>query len=146
MKHALLIFNGIKYTYALADKAIEWAKKNSLPLHAIFLSGPEHEEQYPFPSDLDAAQNDTDKNDAERGDFRVVESRIKLLQDTATGEGVDCTSEILVEPSLDEVLAKAANAEVIFINADEVNDVPMTVRGFAIKDLVAGLPEGKLAR
>lgn len=146
MKQALLIFNGIKYPYDLADQAIEWAKKNSLPLHAIFLSGKEHEEQYPFPSDLDEAQADTDKRDAEYSDMLITESRMKLLADTASGEGVSCTSEILVEPTLEEVLDKSNDAEAIFINADQVGDVPMAVTGFDFKELVERLPEGKVMR
>ena len=146
MKRALLIFNGIKYPYALADKAVAWAKKNSLPLHAIFLSGKEREEQYPFPSDLDAAQNNTDKDDAEYGDLLVVESRIRLLEGTAEAEGVQCSTEIMIEPSLDEVLDKTKDAEAIFVTADHVDDVPMTVTAFSIKELVERLPEVKVMR
>lgn len=140
---AIIIFNGIRFPHELVEKTIQWAKENSAGLHAIFLSGREHEEHYPFPSDLDEAQDATDKHDAEQSDFRVMDSQIKLLEDMAAAQHINCETEIMVNPALNDVLAKTGNADAIFVNAEEESGL-MAVTKFEMKELVDRLPAGRV--
>jgi hypothetical protein len=141
MRQALVIFNGIRFSHSLVEKALAWAKQNSGGISALFLASHETEDQYAFPSDLDAAQKVTDKEDADQDDMRVIESQIKLMENMAKSEGVDFTSEIMVDRSLDEVLSKVRGASIIFIDAREEDEAGlMEVRKFKMKELVERLP------
>lgn len=141
MKQCLIIFNGIRFSHSLIEKAFSWAKQNSGNISVLFLASHETEDQYAFPSDLDAAQNVTDKRDAEQSDMRVIESQIQLLENMAKMEGVECKTEIMVDPSLDDVVAKAKGAGVVYVDAREEDEASlMEVRTFKMKELMEKLP------
>lgn len=137
---ALIIFNGIRFPHHVVDKAFAWAKENSGSVHVLFLAGRETEEQYPFPSDLDEAQDATDKSDAEQDDLRVLESHIQLLENMAANDKLSCTTEIMVEPSIEAALAKAKEADIIFVEADYEDVGLMSVNNFKFQDLIDQLP------
>jgi hypothetical protein len=141
MQQALVIFNGIRFSHSLVEKALAWAKQNSGSISALFLASHETEDQYAFPSDLDAAQKVTDKEDADQDDMRVIESQIQLMQGMASAENVSFKSEIMVDPSLDNVVAKAKDAAAIFVDAREEDEAGlMEVRTFSMKELKEKLP------
>lgn len=143
MAQALIIFNGLRFSHPLVDKAFAWAKQNSGSVLVLFLISRETEDQYAFPSDLDAAQKATDKRDAEQSDMRVIESQIRLMENMARTEGIKFTSEILVDTSLNDTLSKADGASIIFVDTREDDEGSlMRVRKFKMKELVDGLPDG----
>ena len=142
MKHALIVFNGLKFPYYLVDYALSRLKEQSTSLLGLFLAGRETEEGYIFPSDLDASQNVTDKEDAEQDDSRVLHSQMQLLESMARSEGVDCKTELMVDPTLEDVLSKARNAETIFIDASYMNTSLMSVTSFDMQELIDQLPSG----
>lgn len=144
MAHALIIFNGVRFSHDLADKVFAWAKQNSGEVRVLFLTSHETEDKYAFPSDLDAGQNVTDKSDAEQSDMRVIESQVQLMEGMASAENISFNSEILVDPSLDEVVAEANDASAVFVDAREEDEASlMEVRTFKMKELLERLPEGK---
>jgi hypothetical protein len=141
MPHALVIFNGIRFSHDLVEKAITWAKQNSGSIKVLFLASRETEDQYAFPSDLDAAQNATDKGDAEQSDMRVIESEIQLIENMSRTEDVDCATEIMVEPELDDVVEKAKGAAAVYVDVREEGEGSlMEVRKFTMRELVERVP------
>lgn len=142
MKQALIVFNGLKFPHYLAEYALSRVKGQSTSLLALFLVGHETEEGYIFPSDLNAAQNVTDKEDAERDDLRVIQSRMQLLENMARSEGIACKTELMVDPELEDVLSKARNAEPIFIDANYKDAGLMSAKSFDMDQFIAQLPSG----
>lgn len=140
MKQALVFCHGLKFPHELAEQAIRWAKENSGSVSALFLVGRETEEQYAFPSDLDAAQDVTDKNDAQQDNMRVADSQMKLFEDMAASEDVPCITEVMIEPDIDEVLERTKGAAIIFADTDYNNPGPMPVTNFDFKNLIERLP------
>jgi hypothetical protein len=135
MPQALVIFNGIRFSHSLLEKAFAWAKEHSGSIYVLFLVSRETEDQYAFPSDLDAAQDVTDKRDAEQSDMRVIESEIQLMQGMAKSEGVNFNSEILVDTSLDDTVSKSDAASIIFVDAKEDDEGSlMRVKKFKMKE------------
>ena len=139
MEQIVVIFNGIKVPDHLVNAAISKAKESGSGLLALFLAGEEKDEGYIFPSDLDAAQDDTDADDAERADMRVIRSQMKVLEGTAKVEGIACTTELLFEPELEEVTAKIGTAQLVLIDANYNTDLN-TVTSFKMEDLIQQLP------
>ncbi len=141
MKKALVIFNGISFPYYLVDHALAWAKKNDAGLHALFIKAEnEVEEGYVFPSDLDAAEALSDSEDAEEGDEHVIASQIKLLGDMAKTEDIPFTSELLTDPSLEDILAIARGQDLLFIDHNFNELGILTATEFSLKELIKKTP------
>lgn len=136
MEQALILFNGLKFPHYVAEHALKTAKEQSMSLLALFLAGREIEEGYIFPSDLDAAQNVTDKEDAELDDLRVIRSQMQLLENMAKAEGVACKTELLVNPSQGDVSSKARHAQIIFIDANYSDTGLMAATNFDMEKLL----------
>ena len=139
MEQIVVIFNGIKVPDHLVNAAISKAKEHGTALLALFLAGEKRDEGYIFPSDLDAAQDDTDADDAERADMRVIRSKMKVLEGTAKFEGVHCTTELLFEPGLEQVTARIGAAQLVLVDANYETDLN-TITSFDIEDLLERLP------
>lgn len=141
MKSALVIFNGIRFPYYLVDHVIAWAKKNSAKLHALFIKAKHREKEgYVFPSDLDAAENLTGNEDLEQGDVAVIRDQMKLLKDMAKSENISLDSDLLTDPSLDDILGIAKKSDILFIDADDNESGILSVTRFTMKDLVKKSP------
>lgn len=140
MKEALIVFNGIKFPHDLVDRAFSWAGENSGNLLALFLAGHETEESYAFPSDIDAAQKATDKNDADQSDMNIIDSHMKLMEDMAKAKNISCNTKILIEPALDDVLAQVGKKDIIFMETDNEENSIASIKNFDIDDFVERLP------
>jgi len=140
MKAVLIVFGGISFPYNLIDKAAAWSKTNDATLQTLFIVGKETEEGYPFPSDLDAAENFTDKDDVVRDDVEIIRGQMKFLHDIARAEKITIKSDILVDPSLKDVMEKIRDAGMLFINANYEETASLSDLSFDIKDLVDRAP------
>lgn len=141
MKTALVIFNGIRFPIYLADHVIVWAKNNSTGLHALFIKAEHREkENYIFPSDLDAAENLTDTEDIEQGDILVIRSHMKILEDMAKTENIPYQSELLTDPSLENIIGIAKVSAILFMDADYNETGILSVTSIKVKDLVKKSP------
>lgn len=117
MAKAALLFNGIGFSFPVVERAFGWAKQNNGSLVAFFLKA-KHEarEGYIFPSDLDAAQDLQKNEDAEAANMNVIQSNITMLQHSANSEGVNLTTQVLTDPSDDQLLQSLAGCECVFID------------------------------
>lgn len=141
MKSALVIFNGIRFPYYLADHAIAWAKTNSGSLHALFIKAKEEvKEGYIFPSDLDAAENLADDEDTEKANILVIRSQIKVLEDMAKTENIPFRSEQLTDPVLEDILGMAKESDILFMDADYHETGILYATSFDMKELVKKSP------
>ena len=141
MKTGLVVFNGIRFPFYLADQVIAWAKKNGGSIHALFIKAEHREKEgYVFPSDMDAAEDLTGTADVEHGDVRIIRSQIKLLEDMAKTQNIPFRSELLTDPSLDDMLARAKRSDILFIDADDNESGILSVTSFRMKDLVKKSP------
>jgi hypothetical protein len=114
---AALLFHGIGFPFPLVERAFSWAKQHKASLIGIFIKAKhESREGYIFPSDLDAAQ-DLDSNlDAEAANMNVIHSNINMLTHQAAREGVDLRTELLDDPSDDQLLEALAGCQQVFID------------------------------
>jgi hypothetical protein len=137
MKTALVIVNGIKFPYFLADHAIAWAKREQGKLHALFLtSGEEMPEGYVFPSDIDLAETLKDTTDSEKDSNTIIRSLMKMLDGMATTEGVTCDAERLNDASLEQVLEKTKQAAILFIAPGYGETAMQAVTDFQMQELI----------
>lgn len=120
MASTLVIFNGLTFTYTALDRAIAWAKEHKTTLRALFLKEPPVEEDYVFPSDIDAAESLTDTADALQDDNQLLQSKIKFVRDKAQTAGIDCTIQVSSENSVDAILGNTAKLSMIFVDAGTV--------------------------
>ena len=141
MKTALVIFNGIRFPFYLVDHVIAWAKKNGASLHVLFLKAKDEiKEGYIFPSDLDAAENLDDADDSKKANIQVIRGQIKLLEDMAKTENIPFKSELLSDPSLENILDIAKRSDILFTDADNNETGILSVTSFNVKDLVKKSP------
>ena len=137
MKTALVIFNGIRFSYDLAVHVIVWAKKTDGNIHALFVKAKHREnEGYVFPSDIDAAEDLSDTGDIEHRDILVIRSQIKLFGDMAKTENIPLNSELLTDPSLRDIVAITKSSDILFIDGDDTDSGIMSVTSFTMKELV----------
>lgn len=137
MKTALVIVNGIKFSYFLADHAIAWAKREEGALHALFLSsGKEAPEGYIFPSDIDLAETQKSMRDTEKSSEAIVHSEMKLFNDMAKTEGVTADAELLVDPTLAQVLEKTKQAQLLFVAPGYGDTAQLAITRFRLQELI----------
>jgi hypothetical protein len=117
MAKAVLLFNGIGFSFPLIDRAFGWAKQSDRSLVALFLkSKSETPEGYIFPSDLDAAENLSSKEDAGAANNLIINSNIRMLENRAESEDIDLASSLLSDPSEADLLQQFSGCELIFID------------------------------
>lgn len=134
MNVATLLFTGPALPYHVVDYAIEWAKENEGSLNALFIvPGQLPEEGYPFPNDLDSAENITTAFEAEKGLKEIMEKEIMYLQKRANASHIPVRTEVLFSPSIEQVVHKINQTEIIFVdrkveeNPDQMEDLPFTL-------------------
>ena len=136
MKPALAIFTGINFSHYMADYAIEWAARNKVPLHVLFLrSSEEKEEGYGFPSDLDSAEKLTTRHEAENDDRKLIQDYQKILNDQGREKGVQLTTEVLIDPSFEKILEKTKEVAIVFADATYDPGDPLSPKSFTLEEL-----------
>jgi hypothetical protein len=141
MKKALVIVNGIEVSYFLTDHAIAWAKREDSSLHVLFLvSGKELPEGYGFPSDIDLAQTENDISDSAADSRVIVRRQMELFRKMTETENISCQAELLIKPTLELVLEKAATAQLLMV-APDLDDVALqAVTCFNLQELIDRSP------
>jgi hypothetical protein len=141
MKTALVIVNGLKLPYFLTDRSIAWAKQEGGSLQALFLSsGKEMPEGYIYPSDINSAQEITDERDAEIESLKILHDEMKLFKSMLKAAGVTGGAEMLNDPTLEEVLDKAAGYELLFIAPGYGETSQLAITRFSMQDLIDEAP------
>jgi hypothetical protein len=138
MSIATLLLTGAALPYHVIDYAISWAKDNEGTLRALLIvPGSMPEEGYPFPNDLDDAENLTSKKDVEAGIKNIVREEIRFIEKRCKASHIPVQSEVLFSPPLQKVVSKVNDSDVIFIdrNAEEGDDA-MTDLPFTIDDVI----------
>lgn len=113
----IILFNGIRFPFAVAERAIAWAKQNHSDLMGLFIrSADETKEGYIFPSDLDAAEDLTDEQDAENANIAVIQKNIDILKTMADSDDVPCTNQVLIDPDKAELKDLIKGKDKVFVD------------------------------
>ena len=137
MKTAIVIVNGINLPYFLCDHAIAWAKREGARLQALFLiSGKEVSENYIFPSDIDLAETLKNIGDTQKASATIIDDEMKLLNDMAKTEGVDCDAELLNDPTMEQVLEKTKQAAMMFVAPGYGDTAQLAITRFGLPELI----------
>ena len=116
MPQAIVLFNGIYFSFTAVSRAFAWARETGGTIEAIFLTAKnEDEEGYGFPSDLDEAENLYTNKDAERADEQIIRNHMSMLEREAAGERITLKTSLLIDPPMSELLAKCDQSEFVFI-------------------------------
>ena len=116
MPQAIVLFNGIYFSFTAVSRAFAWARETGGTIEAIFLKAKKEEEEgYGFPSDLDEAENLYTNKDAERADEQIIRNHMSMLEREAAGERIKLKTSLLIDPPMSELLAKCAQADKVFI-------------------------------
>lgn len=116
MPQAILLFNGIFFSFTTVSRAFAWARQSGGTIDAIFLQAKnEEEEGYGFPSDIDGAENLYTNKDAENEDEQIIRNHMRILEREAADETITLKTSLLIDPPMSELLAKCAGADIVFI-------------------------------
>jgi hypothetical protein len=137
MSIATLLLTGAALPYHVIDYAINWAKDNEGSLRALFLvPGKMPEEGYPFPNDLDDAEDITGARDAEKGIANIVQDEIRFIEKRCKASHVPVQSEVMYSPGVQKVVSKVNDSELIFIDRNiEENEDDMKVLPFRVDEV-----------
>lgn len=136
MKTAFVVIDGIKFPYFLVDKAIEWARQEGGKLNGLFLmSGTEVPEGYVFPSDIDLAEEITDANDTRNNSTVLFDDFMRLFESSCLAKGVSCHSELMIAPSLKEVVEKTKQATILMLSPQYGDPSLLGITGFNLQEL-----------
>lgn len=138
MSIATLLLTGAALPYHVIDYAISWAKDNEGSLRALFLiPGRLPEEGYPFPNDLDEAEDITNEFDAEHGLKNIVQDEIRFIEKRCKASHIPVQAEVLYSPAVQKVVSEVNDSDVIFVdrnleeNEDDMNNFP-----FKLEDVI----------
>ena len=124
MNKAVLLFPKQVLAYHVVDYALDWARENEGSLHVIFfLPETVPEEGYSYPSDIDQAQMLKDIFDAEAGYQDILQSELRYIEKRAGARHIPVEFEILHSPTVEDIIRKSEDAELIFMDkfaGDEV--------------------------
>ena len=134
MSIATLLLTGAALPYHVIDYAINWAKDNEGSIRALFLvPGKMPEEGYPFPNDLDEAEEITEERDAERGMRNIVREEIRFIEKRCKASHIPVQSEVMYSPGVQKVVSKVNDSDLIFIdknieeNVDDMKVLPFNL-------------------
>ncbi len=137
MAKAAMLFNGIRYSFGVVDKAFSWAKSNKGALVAIFLRAKdEPHEGYIFPSDLDAAENLNTSQESKDSLIGIIHSNTRLLEHAATAESIKVYTAILIDPNEVQLLNELDGSECIFTSNDIHETGTLTVDSINMKKFI----------
>ena len=137
MNQVLVIFTGINFSHAVADKAIAWAVSNKTSIQALFLKAKkEKEEGYGFPSDLDAAEKLTTHKEAEKDDLKLIRDYEKLLKHLGKEKSVRVNAEIMTDPPFERVLQRTKKAAIVFVDATYDPEDVLSPKNFTLEELI----------
>lgn len=131
MSIATLLLTGAALPYHVIDYAINWAKDNEGSLRALFVVPDKMpEEGYPFPNDLDEAEEITGERDAEKGMRNIVQEEIRFIEKRCKASHIPVQSEIMYSPGVQKVVSKVNDSDLIFVdknmeeNENDIKDLP----------------------
>lgn len=141
MAKAAIIFNGIQLSFPVIDRAFVWAKQSNGSLLAIFLKAKsEAKEGYIFPSDLDSAENLTSNEEAETNHIKVIDSNIRILEHQASSEHIELQTQLLTDPTEEELMEHFTGCERIFIQKKIDQQGILAVDSIDLKRLLKNPP------
>jgi hypothetical protein len=137
MSIATLLLTGAALPYHVVDYAISWAKENEGSLRALFLvPGKMPDEGYPFPNDLDEAEEITGGRDAEKGIKDIVQEEIRFIEKRCKASHIPVQAEVMYSPGVQKVVSKVNDSDLIFIDRNaEDNQDDMKALPFRIEEV-----------
>jgi hypothetical protein len=131
------LLTGAALPYHVIDYAINWAKDNEGSLRALFLvPGKMPEEGYPFPNDLDEAEDLTRARDAEKGIANIVQDEIRFIEKRCKASHIPVQSEVMYSPGVQKVVSKVNDSDLIFVDRNiEENEDDMKVLPFRMDEV-----------
>jgi len=131
------LLTGVALPYHVIDYAINWAKDNEGSLRALFLvPGKMPDEGYPFPNDLDEAEDITGGRDAEKGIRDIVQEEIRFIEKRCKASHVPVQAEVMYSPGIQKVVSKVNDSDLIFIDKNiEENEDDMKVLPFKMDEV-----------
>lgn len=124
-----MIFNGIRFSFPLVDRAFDWAREDKGSLIAIFLkAGKEKKEGYVFPSDLDEAEDLSTTQEAGDDNAIVIDTNIRRLERRAGDERIHLTTVLLSDPTSEDLSRQCEDCEKIFMARDMEEHGILSVR------------------
>lgn len=123
--------------YHVIDYAINWAKDNEGSLRALFVvPGKMPEEGYPFPNDLDEAEEITGEREAEKGFRKIVQDEIRFIEKRCKASHVPVQAEVMYSPAVQKVLSKVNDSDLIFVDKNiEENETEMKELPFRLDEV-----------
>jgi len=140
MTTAILLYNGLHFPAGMADGGIAWALQTGGKIIALFiLSDKDQEEGYPFPNDLDEAEELKTDSDAMGKDLAIISSNIRLLRHQAGTAGVPLETRIVPAATEHAIRPLLEKADRIFVSAEPLDPPVLSIALPKIKKALASV-------
>ena len=137
MATAILLYNGLHFPGAIADKGIAWAIETGGNIIALFiLSDKDQEEGYPFPNDLDESEDVNTNSDAMGQDLIIIASNIRLLRHQAKSAAVKLETQILPSVSKNTLQTWLKKGEIIYAASDPLDPPVLSIDKAKLKTIL----------
>lgn len=127
-----IIVVGFIFPYKAADAAILWAVETGSNLRVLFVTADEvPSDSYPFPNDLEAAENEQDDvvKESPNDNDHLAKSEWHFLKRRTEEKGIKIETEFLADPTLNTVVSRCKAADRIFLET-VVDESEWMLEGF----------------
>ena len=136
MKNILVALDPINTPWPVITFATHFAKNNGASVHLVFLSLPEDVNyNYPFPNDLSAAEDFTNKKNISDSNAQLTEDKIQLFKQECESSQISFSFEKNI--SVEELIKKTGNADILITDA-EADFLPKVLPHLHCPALIAG--------
>ncbi len=138
MAAVILVYNGLHFPAGMLDKGLAWSVKNGGDMIALFIvSDKEQDEGYPFPNDLDEAEDITSDTDAVGKDLAIIASNIRLIRHQAKSAAVALQTKILPAPPQRELQTWLDKANLVLVSQEPLDPPVLSIPFPQLQKLLA---------
>lgn len=140
MATAILVYNGLHFPAGILDNALAWATSVRGNLIALFVvSDKDQEGGYPFPNDLDEAEEVQNDADAMGTDLAVIASNIRLLRHQATNAKLQLETRILPDPNPHTIHEWLQKGDMVFLPGEPLDPPVLSIKPAELKRALEGI-------
>lgn len=139
----ILVFNGLHFPMEAINTAVERAQTANTTLSTLFIvSDKDQSDGYPFPNDLEEAEEDTVSDSKVHGeDFAIIASAIRLLRREAASKSISLQTRVLASPAKATLHKYIGSADQVFLAENTIDPALLSFSREKLLTLLEGLSE-----
>ncbi len=119
MKKILAALDPMNTPWPVITFATHFAKNNGASVHLVFLTLPEDVDyNYPFPNDLSAAEDFTNRKNISDSNAQLIEDKIQLFKQECESSQISFSFEKNI--SVEELIKKTGDADILIADEKQI--------------------------